>query len=407
MTDSNQELDFDLVVRGGRVLDPGAGIDQVCDIGVRHGRVAAIGADLPIRGHRMEYPPELGTRIVEAAGCVVVPGLVDIHTHVYTGVCPLTVAADEVARSSGVTTMVSAGDAGAHTIEGFRLTTVDRNRTRILAFLHVSTIGLASWPVGEAILLDMLDVDTASRAVEENRDLVVGIKVRETEPEVVGDNGLEPLRRAIEVGERTGLPVMCHIGNTPAHMTEVLELMRPGDILTHCFTGSRNNLSENGRLVPGAKEALHRGVVFDIAHGFGSYDFGVAEIAVSEGVYPTTISTDVHSLSASAASGMRDLPLTMSKILALGVPFEEVIRATTEIPASVIGRSGEIGTLAVGSVADIAVLELVDVEEVVTDSFGNQRTIDRLIEARSTIRAGNPWGERAGHPGRTLAMPTI
>jgi dihydroorotase len=394
---------FDLVVRGGRVLDPGAGLDQIADVGVYCGRVAAIGPDLTITPHNMDFPPALGTRVVDATGCLVVPGLIDIHTHIYTGVCPLTVAADEVARSSGVTTMVSAGDAGAHTIEGFRLMTVERNRTRILAFLHVSTIGLASWPVGEAVQIDMLDVELACRAVEENRDLIVGIKVRETEPDVVGDNGLEPLRRAIEVGERTNLPVMCHIGNTPAHMTEVLEMLRPGDILTHCFTGSRNNIVVDGELVPGTREAIDRGVVFDIAHGFGSYDFDVAETAIEDGVFPTTISTDIHSLSASSASGMGDLPLTMSKILALGVPLDEVIRATTSTPASVIGRAGELGTLTVGSVADLAVIEIIDVQQEVTDSFGNCRTIDRAVRARTTIRAGHAWGEPAGHPGRTLA----
>lgn len=405
MNEPEDNPELDLVVRGGRVLDPGSGLDAVADVGVRWGRVAAIGSGLPITAHDTTFPPRLGTRVIEAEGCLVVPGLVDIHTHVYTGVCPLTVSADEAARSAGVTTMVSAGDAGAHTIEGFRLLTVGRNRTRVLAFLHISTIGLASWPVGEAVLIDMLDVDAACRAVEENRDLVVGIKVRETEPDVVGSNGLEPLRRAIEVGERTGLPVMCHIGNTPAHMTEVFALLRPGDILTHCFTGSRNNIVEDGTLVPGARDAIERGVVFDIAHGFGSYDFDVAETAVSEGVFPKTISTDVHSLSASSASGMRNLPLTMSKIMALGVPLEEVIRATTTTPASVIGRTGEIGTLAVGSVADLAVLELVDGEEEVTDSFGHRRTLDRTFRVRATIRAGHPWDGEAGHPGRTLTAP--
>jgi len=407
VTEETTASTFDLIVKGGRVFDPGAAIDEIADIGIHRGRVVAIGPNLPVAPAKMDYPPELGTRVIDATECLVVPGLIDLHAHVYTGVCPLTVDADEAARSSGVTTMVSAGDAGANTIEGFRHLAVDRNRTRILAFLHISTIGLAAWPVGESVQLEMLDVALACRAIEENRDIVVGVKVRETEPDVVGTNGLEPLRRAIEVGERTGLPVMCHIGNTPAHMTEVLALLRAGDILTHCYTGSRNNIVESGRLVAGVDDAIDRGVVFDIGHGFGSFDFEIAEVAIAAGVFPTTISTDMHSFSASAASGMKDLPLTMSKLLALGMTLEEVIRATTVTPASAMSRENELGTLAVGSVADLAVIELAERRQEVTDSFGNLRTIERTFEVRSTIRAGHPWGAPPGHPGRTLAARTI
>lgn len=392
----------DLVVTGGHVFDPGSGIDRPAEVGVRRGQIVAIDSELRRVGRRMEYPPSLGTQVLDAGGAVVVPGLIDLHAHVYTGVCPLTVPADDACRQAGVTTVVSAGDAGANTIGGFRQLVVQRNRTRILAFLHISTIGLASWPVGESIDLGMLDVEAAVDAVEKNRDIVVGIKVRETAPDVVGDNGLEPLRRALQVGERTNLPVMCHIGNTPEHLDHVLEMLRPGDVLTHCFTGSANNLLDSGKLVGQALAARDRGVVFDIGHGFGSFDFSIAEAAFREGLMPTTISTDLHSLSAS--STMRDLPTTMTKLLALGMPLADVIVAATSRPAVVIGRP-DLGRIAVGGPADLALISVVEGDAELGDAFGNVRRTNRTLVARATVRAGVPWDGPYPHPGPTFGTP--
>ena len=332
---------LDLVIKGGRVFDPANDLDLVADVGIRLGRIEAIGPDLPIRPQKLEYPPHLGTQVVDATGRYVAPGFIDLHAHVFTGVCPLTVPADPVAAASGVTTMVSAGDAGAYSIIGFRKLIVEQSHTRILAFLNISVVGLITWPHGELVNIDYADVDLAVDAVERNRDIVVGIKVRETAPDVVGENGLEPLRRAILVGEATSLPVICHVGNTPTVLTEVLDMLRPGDILTHCFTGSANNLVVDGALVDGAHRAHERGVIFDIGHGFGSFDFSIADVAVAEGLFPDTISTDVHSLS--AAGPMKDLPLTMSKMLNLGMSLSDVVTAVTSRPASVIGRQSEIG----------------------------------------------------------------
>ncbi len=402
MRADDPQAPFDLVVRNGRLFDPGTGLDVVADIGVRLGRIAAIGTTLPGRPASMSYPPHLGTQEVDATELYVAPGFIDIHAHVYTGVCPLAVPADETSSRSGVTTVISAGDAGANTIGGFRHLIVERNRTRVLAFLHISTIGLACWPAGESVQLDMLDCDRALRAIAENADIIVGIKVRETAPDVVGDNGLEPLRRALDVGGETNLPVMCHIGNTPEVLTAVLDLLRPGDILTHCFTGSSNNLVENGVLVRGAREALDRGVVFDIGHGFGSFDFTVAELAASEGVWPTTISTDIHSLS--AASTMKDLPFTMSKLLTLGMPLNDVVAAVTSRPAHVIGREHEIGSLAVGRIADLTLFEVGDDEMTCGDAYGNQRALSSQLRVRGTIRAGIPWGGPYPHPATSFGV---
>ena len=391
------ERSLDLVIKGGRLYDPSRGLDAIGDLGISGGRIAAIGDEMALREPRSEYPPDLGTQIIDATGLFVSPGFIDLHTHVFTGVCPLTIPADPVASRTGVTTMVSAGDAGAYSIDGLRHLVVQRSHTRILAFLHISMVGLITWPYGEVIDIRYADVGLAIDAVERNRDLVVGIKVRETAPDVVGDNGLEPLRRAIEVGEATGLPVMCHVGNTPTVLTEVLSLLRPGDILTHCFTGSTNNLVVDGALVDGATAARERGVVFDIGHGFGSFDFSVAEVAVGLGFLPDTISTDLHSLSASGPA--KDLPTTMGKMLGLGMPLADLVAAVTSRPARVIGREAEIGALEIGREADVTLFRIKNEPTDARDAFGQTRMLTQQIQIAGTIRRGIPWDGPYPHPG--------
>jgi dihydroorotase len=381
-------------------VDPAQGLNERLDVGVRYGRIVALGADLSehVAPARPDYPPTVGTAVIDAAGKLVVPGLIDMHAHVYTGVCPLTVSADETSAVGGVTTVVSAGDAGAHTIEGFRQLIVNASRTRVLAFVHISTIGLAGWPEGEARELPYLDVGKAVRAVEENRDIVVGIKVREQAPLIVADNGLEPVRRAVAAGEAARVPVMVHIGGGPTGLGELLDLMRPGDIITHCFTPAANGLVESGHLIEAAVTARERGVIFDVGHGFGSFSYDVAERAAAAGFWPDTISTDLHSLSANGP--VVDLVTTMSKFLNLGMSLESVIRATTIRPAEVIGRSDTLGSLRIGSAADIAVLEVTENDGTLVDSSGATRPVQRLLRSNATVRAGIPWTSPAPHPGR-------
>ena len=186
---------------------------------------------------------------------------------------------------------------------------------------------LTGWPEGEAVDLAYLDVGKAVRAIEENRDIAVGIKVREQAPLIVGDNGLEPVRIAVQAGERAGVPVMVHIGGAPAQLGELMGLLRPGDVITHCFTPAPHGLVEHGKLIDDAQQARERGIVFDVGHGFGSFDYGVVERAIEHGFWPDTISTDLHSLSARGPVG--DLPRTMAKLLNLGMPLLEVVRAAT------------------------------------------------------------------------------
>lgn len=388
---------LDLLVKGGRVIDPGQEIDDQLDIAVRAGRIVSMGQNL-----ERQFSSSGFRQVIDAGGALVVPGLVDIHTHVYTGVCPLTVQADEVASRSGVTTMVSAGDAGANTIEGFRQLIVNQSRTRILALLHISMVGLAPFPVGESLELALHDVDAAEAAVYRFRDLIVGLKVRQSGPTVTGANGLEPLRRAIAVGDATGMPVMVHITDSDAPIGELLSLLRKGDIVTHCFTGSENGLRQGGAIADAARAARERGVLFDVGHGAGSFDFEVAEAAARAGFWPDTISTDLHSLSAPNA---KSLPTVMSKLMSVGMPLTDVISAATTRAARAIGRSDKIGSLQVGAVADIAVLDQTSEPIEFADTFGHQRTANGQLHARHTIRAGLVWGAPT-HPGIGVAALT-
>ena len=231
-----------------------------------------------------------------------------------------------------------------------------------------------------------------------------------TAPQVIGNHDLEPLRRAVAIAEVAGIPVMMHIGFCPRPIGELLALLRPGDIVTHCFTGSDNTLVEDGRLGRGVHEARERGIVFDIGHGSGSFSYGTAEIAIAEDFWPDTISTDIHSLSANGP--VYDLPTTMSKLLALGMPLTEVVASVTSRAASAIGRSSTLGSLAVGRTADLAVFSIEEGQFTFRDSgaqltgggAAGGRTATSRIRVHNTVRAGIPWGLPWPHPSRGAGL---
>ena len=392
---------LDLVVAGGRLLDPSSGVDSFLDIGIRSGRIVAIEPSLkesivPPGAVDSHHP---GTLVVDAVGRIVTPGLIDLHTHLYVGVSPLGVPADETSAWTGVTTVIDAGSAGANTVQGFRRLVIEPSRTRVLAFLHISTIGLAGFPCGEAQDIHYLDVRAAVGAIEENQDFVVGVKVRQSAPGIVGENGLKPLHRALAVAEATGLPLMVHIGDTPAPLSAILALLRAGDVVTHCFHGAAEGIVEQGEVKQAVHAARERGVLFDVAHGFSSFAYEVAELAATEDFWPDTISTDLHSLCVNGPA--HDLPTTMSKLMSVGMPLPTIIAAVTSQPARAIGRQGELGALRIGGVADIAILEVQEGPVELEDSDGGQRLADRRIEARQTIRGGYVWGGPYPYPGRS------
>jgi dihydroorotase len=377
------EQQFDLVVRGGEIVDPSQGLRGRHDLGIRWGRIAAIEPQIAATS---------APRAIDASGKLVVPGLADLHAHVYPLGSALGLPADELTPYTATTTYVSAGDAGANNFGALRHAIMAGSRSRMFAFVHISSIGLAGFPVGETLDIDYANVDAAARTVAENRDVVLGIKVRETR-NVVGANGLEPLKRALLAAERAGgaARVMCHIGDAPGDLSTLLDLLRPGDILTHAYSGAGNNIVQGGRVLPAALAAKQRGVIIDVGHGAGSFDYTVAIPAIEQGLTPDTISSDIHALSGNSP-GKPYLPWVMSKFLELGFTLEQVVALTTSAPARVIGRVEKLGTLQVGAPADIAILELVEEPVEFVDTRNNHRAGTRWLRPVQTVRAGVPFG---------------
>ena len=374
---------FDLVIRGGEVIDPSQGLRGIRDVGIRFGQIAAVEPSIPVAQAK---------QTIEAKGRLVTPGLVDLHAHVYPYGSAIGIPPDELVPFSATTTYVSAGDAGANNFAGFKREVVAQSRSRLFAFVHISTIGLAGFPVGELLNIDYANIDAAARTIAENPDLVLGAKVRETLA-FVGNNGIEPLKRAILAVERSGTKgrVMCHIGNAPGDLSVLVDTLRPGDILTHPYSALGNNTVQNGKVLPALLEAKKRGVLIDVGHGAGSFDYDIAEEAIQQGLTFDTISSDVHVAAANTPSRPY-LPWVLSKFLALGFSLEQVIAAATVKPAGIIDRVPKLGTLQVGAPADISILELVEGPVELLDTSNKPRTGKAFLQAVQTVRGGVPFG---------------
>ena len=376
----------DLVLRNGHVLDATQDLDGILDVAVDGHRIAAVGTDLTADGAR---------QIVDATGLIVTPGLVDLHTHSYWGVPPLGIEPDPHLLHRGVTTAADAGSSGASTFPGFRRYVIDVAATRILAFLNISQIGMAQdrgpagHTVGELEDLRWARVDRAIEVALAHPDVVVGIKVRLSRPIVGPDPAacLEALRRAREAAGAIGKPVMVHIGNTPAPLDELLPMMKSGDLITHAFHGGPQGvLDENGLVRPSVREAIQRGVGFDVGHGAGGFSFVVARRALDQGMMPLTISSDLHAYNVDGP--VYDLVTTASKFLHLGLSLGEVLSRITAAPARALGLAGQVGTLAPGAAADVTLLRLVDGEFPFKDGRGQVESGHRRLEAVSVVRAG-------------------
>jgi dihydroorotase len=388
---------FDLVIKGGDVLDPSQSLRGKRDIGIRYGVIEAVEGDIPAAR---------ALRVLEAGGKLVTPGLVDLHSHVYPYGSAIGIPADELVAHQCTTTCVSAGDAGANNLAGFRRFIVAQTRTRLYAFVHVANMGLAPFPVAELYNIDFAQVDVAAKAVAENADMVLGVKVRMSE-NVIAKNGIEPLKRAVAACAMagTGAKVMCHIGGveTVALMSQILDTLRPGDILTHAYSGAPNiggaftNIIQDGRLLPAALAAKQRGVIFDVGHGGGSFDYTVAEPAIAQGATPDTISSDIHVFSGNTP-GMPYLPWVMSKFMGLGFSLEQVVAMATVNPAKVINRLPKLGTLQVGAPGDVAIMELVEGPVSFVDTRNNKRDGRAYIKPVQTVSAGVPFGRPYNSP---------
>lgn len=382
---------FDLVIKGGDLIDPSQSLRGKRDIGIRWGLIEAIEDDIPAAR---------ASKTIDASGKLVMPGLVDLHCHVYPYGSAIGIPADELVQFQGTTTVVSAGDAGVNNLAALRRFIVAQSRTRIYAFVHIANNGLSAFPVAELYNIDNAQVEACAMALAENPDFLIGVKVRMSE-NVIFKHGIEPLKRGIQACEMCGWParMMVHIGGVETRelMSDILNLLRPGDILTHAYSGAPNmsgaftNIVQDGKLLPAALAAKQRGVLFDVGHGGGSFDFTVAEIAIPAGCTPDTISSDIHVFSGNSP-GIPFLPNVMSKFLAMGSSLDQVVAMTTSVPARIINRTPKIGTLQRGAPGDVAIMDLVEGPVSFVDTRNNKRDGNLQLKPVQTVVNGVPFG---------------
>ena len=370
-------MQFDLLIKGGEVVDDASGLSGRRDVAVRRDRIAAVDRDIPA---------DSAFRVIDASGLYVTPGLIDLHTHVYHGATYWGVDADQIGPRTGVTTFIDAGSAGALSLQGFRRFIIDRAQVRISAYLNISSIGLVAQDF-ELANLNYCDVDLFELVANENRDILHGVKVR-MGASTLGTGGLEPLKRAREAAERCGYPMMVHIAMAPPELTEILDLLRPGDVITHCFTGATMKIvDDKGAPLESVRRAIDSGIVLDIAHGAGAFTYKTADAALAAGIKPHAISTDIHQLS--IAGPMFDMPTCLSKFLLLGFSLGETIALGTTAPAEILGLDGR-GTLKPGAHADIALFHLLDGQFPLYDVAHEARTGKKLLVNALTIIGGRP-----------------
>lgn len=377
----------DAIICGGHVIDPANGLDAVLDIGIRDGRISEIKPSID--------PGEANTTY-DAAGQIVTPGLVDLHVHGYHLVSPLSVPVDHYCLGRGVTTAVDAGSAGCGTFAGFRAFAIERVRTRLLAFLNISCSGLAFGGLGgddsvpgELDLLKLASARGCVDCVEQNRDVLVGVKIRLSAS--IADEGRnegEAYRRALEASRTLRLPLMVHHALSTVSVDDCPGRMVAGDIYTHAYHGFTSSIVDatTRKLHRAVREARERGVLFDIGHGQGSFNWTVAEICAGEGFWPDTISTDIHT--GTCEGPAYDMPTVMTRLLHLGMPLTEVVARSTFEPAKAIGWEDRIGTLGIGREADVAVFSVETVEMDLEDCQSQLRRIGRRLVPQAVWRAG-------------------
>jgi dihydroorotase len=371
-------MECDVLIRGGMVIDPSQEISAPRDVAVTGDRIAALAEDLS------DYQAE---HTIDARGQLVVPGLIDLHVHAYTH-SPFGLDPDPLCAAGGVTTMLDAGTAGSNNFAAFRRDGIDRSQTQLLALVNLSCIGLVAASLGELLDPRYADPDGVVQTIRSHPDVAVGVKIRAGKHIIgEGEQGWANLRAAIRAARESETWLMVHIGESPMSIPKLAESLAPGDCITHCFKGGSTRVTDdNGKIYPEIKEAAERGVIFDVGHGYGSFQWEIAQAALDCSFEPTTISTDLHTKNIHGP--VYDMPTTMSKFLLLGVPIERVIEMSTTRPAKILKRDNEIGTLRVGTVADIAILQKHEGKFNFTDSYRQTRVGNELLTAATTIRRG-------------------
>lgn len=371
-------MNGNLLVRNGTIIDPSQGLNGKYDIVIKGNIIEEMYKPGILN------PPQEVSATVDATGCLVTPGLIDIHTHVFKNETPLGIDADRVGVQQGVTTVVDAGSAGANSFQKFLSEVIQKSETQVLSWINISADGLCA---GLSELADLKNLTPdAVKDLILNYPEIRGIKVRMSSSVVKG-NGVKPLEIAKKLAREIQLPIMVHIGNAPPELGDILDLLDGGDVVTHAFHGKAGGiLDPNGELIPQAQAALKRGVLFDVGHGTSSFSFQTMQRALELNVVPHAISTDIYLQNIDGP--VRSLTHTMSKLLTLGVSVEKVIEAITWTPAKILNLSDEIGTLKAGSVADVTVLQLTNRPARFIDSEGYEWEGQQELQPLYTIKSG-------------------
>jgi dihydroorotase len=379
---------YDLLIRNATLIDPAQRLHARRDVAFANGRVAAVAEHLDLTG----FGNLSGLTVIDGADCLLTPGWIDLHVHVFEGVSHYGINADAHCLAKGVTTAVDAGSAGADTFPGFRKYIIEASETRLFAQLNISSQGMISQEVGELDDIRWADIGKALKMIEAQRDVILGVKVRlERGLSCSEASGLRPLYLAREAADAAGLPIMVHAQNAwTASLDDILRVMKARDIVTHCFHGKACGiLDEHGRVRETVVEAAARGVVFDVGHGRGSFNWNVAESAFAQGFLPQTISSDVHRHNVNGP--VYDLATTASKLLTLGLSLDEVIAKVTAVPAQVI-RQAHIGTLQVGAWGDAVLWQLAQGAFEFSDSHKQTRSGARKFVMVKVVKGGKVIG---------------
>ena len=373
---------YSMILRGGEVIDPSQGLRGRRDVAVADGKIAAVVAE--------PLPPEAAAFTVDATGKLVVPGLVDLHTHFYHKVSRLGADPDTTFLPAGVTTAVDTGSSGWRTWPGLRDLVMARSRTQLFAFLNLAGIGMLAPELTDLEEAPEVQMRETIRCLTEDAEHLVGIKLRVMHPGGTGaKNAIPALRKARQAVDETGGRIMVHVYNCPVPLGEVLAHLRAGDIVTHTYNGTPENiLDQRGQVRPEVREARARGVLFDAGHARTAFDADVARAALAQGFYPDTLGSDSISLDQTPGGRVPSLTYAMSSFLALGMGLEDVVAGATSRPAAAMGRPAACGSLAVGRTADIAVLELEDRPWTLIDHAGREVPAQKQFRAAMTFRAG-------------------
>jgi dihydroorotase len=381
-------MKYDLLIQHGEVVDPGAGLKGRLDVAVSGGKIALVAPSVVASEAK---------KTISAKGLLVIPGLIDIHAHVFVNAHDMGGHTDHFCRASGVTTLCDAGSTGSATFAGLRHLIDHEVRTRIRAFVNLSAIGIVGTSRGgELSHFPYSDPEGCARTIAENPDLAIGVKLRYG-PGIVWEYTTEPVKLARRTAAMAGVPLMIHITDSPIPLPDILAEMIPGDIITHCYHGRAHGImgQEKQLVLKEVVEAQRHGIIFDCAHGRNHFSFRMIEKALDQGFLPDTISTDLTFTSATKGP-VWDLTTTMSKLLHFGMTIDDIVERATAAPARILGYAGTVGTLKPGANADIALIERRNGNVDLTDSDGNTVTAKERLITRMTVKDGRVWYERPG-----------